>query len=27
VVLAMAADATAFVSGAYVPVSGGSQMP
>lgn len=27
VILAMAADAAAFVSGAYVPVSGGSQMP
>ncbi len=27
VVLAMAADATAFVSGAYVPVSGGTLMP
>jgi 3-oxoacyl-[acyl-carrier protein] reductase len=26
-VLAMAADATAFVSGAYVPVSGGTLMP
>jgi hypothetical protein len=26
-VLAMASDVTGFVSGAYVPVSGGSQMP
>ncbi len=27
VVLAMASDATGFVTGAYVPVSGGTLMP